>query len=681
MFCLFSGIAFSQTKNDVIQQRIEFISEQLEAEDLDLTGLFDNLSGYYDRPLNLNSASADELRDLQLLTDVQINDLLIHRERYGKLISIYELQSLKYWDMLTIYNVLPFIYVTDRLDQVHLGLKELLKQGKGEFYARYQLVPEHRQAYDDVSDSLKESSSKYYRGDPARVYSRFRFSYKTNFSIGFTAEKDPGEELFRGSQKQGFDFYSAHAYYRGGKYVRRVALGDYQMQIGQGLNFWSGFAFGKSADVSNIKKNAYGLKAYTSVDETRFLRGAGIELGVSDFSLTLFGSRKKVDASIILDTLAEDLEFVSSINLTGLHRTTSELAKKDGLTETIAGAYAQYKKRSLSIGLAGVYHGYDKDYSKTLIPYNQFDFRGNKLINLSADYNYVYKNFNFFGEVSRSSTTGAFAFLQGIVMSLDSRASFSLLYRDYAKDYQFFYAEGFAEGSKAQNEKGMYAGASLKLDRSWTFNTYVDVFKFPWLKFQIDAPSVGHEVLGQLTYKPSRAFQMYFRVREQQKQKNSRNQDATITEIEDVRQRNYRFNLSAKLSDGLQWKSRIEYVTINRPSNTPESGLLISQDLLIKPKSWPVDLALRYALFDTDSYDSRIYTFENNALYVFSSPSYYYKGSRAYALVRWTFFRRCDLWFRYGVYLYGERQSTGSGGELIEGSKKSDITIQFRVKF
>ena len=60
----------------------------------------------------------------------------------------------------------------------------------------------------------------------------------------------------------GFDFYSAHAFYKGGKYLRSVALGDYQIQIGQGLNFWSGYAFGKSADVTNVKKSA---NSYSSV--------------------------------------------------------------------------------------------------------------------------------------------------------------------------------------------------------------------------------------------------------------------------------------------------------------------------------------------------------------------------------------------------------------------------------
>ena len=220
LFCGFS--AFGQVgKNEVIQQRVEFISEQLEAEEIDLTNVIEHLEFYYDHPLNLNSATADELRELSILSDVQINDLLLHIELYGKLISIYELQSLRYWDLTTIRMVLPFIHVDDKLDQLHVGLKEAIKQGKFEAYFRYQTIPENKSGYENVPDSVLNNSNSYYRGNSDRYYSRLRFNYRTNLSVGVTAEKDPGEEFFKGSQaKTGFDFYSAHAFYKGGNYLR-----------------------------------------------------------------------------------------------------------------------------------------------------------------------------------------------------------------------------------------------------------------------------------------------------------------------------------------------------------------------------------------------------------------------------------------------------------------------------
>lgn len=681
LFGVFSLGLFGQEKNDIIQQRIEFISEQVESEGLDLTDVIEQLNFSYDNPINLNSAKMEDLQELGLLTDIQISDLLLHRRLFGKFISIYEIQGLQYWDMNTIRLVLPFIRVDDKLDQLHVGLKEAFQQGKFEAYFRYQTIVEDRAGYEDVPDSIQENSNSYYYGNGDRYYTRLRFSYRTNLSVGITAEKDPGEQFFKGNQKNGFDFYSAHAFYKGGKYFKSLALGDYQVQIGQGLNLWSGYAFGKTADVTNVKKSANPLKPYTSVDETRFLRGAAFEVGYKDFSLTTFGSYKGVDASIIADSLLEEQEFVSSINLTGFHRTNSEVARKNRLNEIIAGSNLRYRKRNFQAGIAGVYQGYDRSFAKDTLPYNQFDFRGKSTVGLSADYSWVIKNFNFFGEIATSTHSWGLANVHGVLFSMDSRASMSIVYRNYSKDYQTFYNAGFAEAGKAQNESGIYAGLKLNLSRQLSVNTYIDVFKFPWMKYQVDGPSNGHEFMIQPSYKPRRGTELYVRFREQRRQKNSRDSDGTITGLEDITQRNYRLNLNFKVSESVTLKSRIEYVTINRASNTPEDGFIITQDILFKPKSFPVDLSLRYALFDTDSYDSRIYTYENNALYVFSVPSYYYRGSRAYAMIRYTFARKFDLWVRYGVSIYANRKTLGSGSEQITGNTKSDVTVQLRMKF
>jgi hypothetical protein len=681
--CVFlaSFSVWSQEKSEIIQQRIEFISEQLESEDIDLTNVIEQLNYFFDHPMNLNSASFDDLQELNLLTDIQINDLLLHRKMFGKLISIYELQSLKYWDLQSIQMVLPFVRVDDRLDNLHLTFREAIKEGNFELYMRYQTTPEDKKGYAAVSDSIKQNSNSYYWGNPDRYYTRFRYSYRSNLSVGFTAEKDPGEEFFRGSNKQGFDFYSAHAFFKGGKYLRAVALGDYQIQIGQGLNLWSGYAFGKTADIATVKKTANSIRPYTSVDEARFLRGAAVEAGYKNFSMTAFGSIKKLDGTSLADSLYDELQFISTINISGLHRTTSEISRKNALTEYISGANFRYRTRSLQVGVAGVYQGYDQVFNRAEQPYNQFDFRGKEMFSLSADYSWVYKNFNFFGEASRAMNTGAMAQLHGVVFSMDPRATFSVVYRNYDRDYHTFYNNGFSEGSRTRNERGIYFGTRLKLNSAWTVNSYFDMFRFPWMKYLVDAPSGGHEFMLQPNYRPTKKLEIYGRFREQLRQRNYRGGDFYITPIEDVLQRNYRLNVSYAISEYFTIKSRVEFITVDRESVGRERGILLSQDVLYRPKNFPVDVALRYAIFDTDSYDARLYTYENNALYAFATPAYFYTGSRAYILIRWSLLKKCDLWVRYGNFIYANRKSIGTGPEEIQGPQKTDITVQLRVKF
>ncbi len=680
-FLIISIFSFSQEKSEILQQRIEFIAETNENEEIDLTTIMDQLNYFLEHPLNLNFASEDELESLGLLNEIQIRDLVLHRQLNGKFISIYELQSLKYWDLQTIQFILPFVKIEEKLDQVHIGLKEALKKGSYEAYFRYQTIPQVKNGNVNVSDSIKMMSNSYYYGNKDHYYSRFRYSYRTNISVGITGDKDPGEQFFKGDEKQGFDFYSFHTFYKGGKYLKSFALGDYQVQIGQGLNFWSGFAFGKTSEVTNVKKSATTIRPYTSTDETRFLRGVAVELGYKQFSLLLFGSKKKMDAIKDIDSSIIDEEKITSIQMTGLHRTTNEIARKNEITEKIGGLNLKYKFKSFQCGVASVYQGYDFIYSKQYQPYNQFDFRGKSLISTSGDYSWVIRNFNFFGEISSVSSTGAFTHLHGVLIALDSRASISVVYRNYDKAYQTFYNSGFSEGTNTQNEKGIYVGLKLKLSNALTFNSYADYFSFPWLKYQVDKPSFGHEYLAQLNYKPSKQLEIYGRFREQLRQKNSRDSDGTISEVEDVLQRNYRFNLNYAVSESITLKSRIEYVIINRTSNQPETGVIIAQDLQYKPKSLPFDVSLRYVLFQTDSYDSRIYMYESNSPTVFSIPAYYYKGSRGYILFRYTFLKKFDLWMRYGNTIYVNKTSIGTGTEAINGSVKLDISIQLRMKF
>jgi len=86
-FCF--GVLNAQDKGEIIQQRIEFISEQLQSENLDLTNIIEQLNFYFDNPINLNATQGQELEELILLTEVQINDLILHRKAFGNFISIF----------------------------------------------------------------------------------------------------------------------------------------------------------------------------------------------------------------------------------------------------------------------------------------------------------------------------------------------------------------------------------------------------------------------------------------------------------------------------------------------------------------------------------------------------------------------------------------------------------------
>ena len=624
------------------------------------------------------------MEELLLLSDFQINSLLKRRDENGPFKTIFEIQEIKFWDIPTLENILPFVRVSKTEEKEEGSLKKYLKEGEVEAYFRFIRNIEDKVGYADVSDAEKQESSKYYSGDPNKLYSRIRYTHKNDLSIGVTMEKDPGEQLFGDNQPNGFDFYSAHAYYSGNKFLRKAVIGDYQVQFGQGLALWTGYGFSKTVDATSTRRNARGLRPYASTDEVRFMRGAAVELGVKNFSFTTWASYKGVDGSIeLLDTLdAEEARMASSINMTGYHRTTTEIERKNSLMELVYGANAKFETRSFQIGITAVQQAYDTYYERADRLMNKYQFAGKQLLNLSADYSYIFRNLSVFGEVAQSRSSNAVAILQGATVALGSRASLSALYRNYPKDYHTFYALGFGDGSNTNNESGIYLGGAFKLNKAWSLNSYVDFFKSPWLRFRVDSPSEGHEVLSQLKYRPSPRFETYLRVREKDKMINASVYEGNIRPVERYKQRKYQVGLTADLGSGWRWRSRIDYVTDQRESSGKQDGFALTQDILYRNKNFPVELSLRYAIFNTDSYDTRVYSYEYNLENVFSIPAYFNQGSRTYVMVRYTFFNeKCDLWLRYAASFYNQEESLSTGSEEIRGNVKSEVSAQLRVRF
>jgi len=679
LICFFLAMSpsfFAQENASWIQQRIEYWMEKNQTENIDFTVQIDTWEYYRAHPLNLNTATKEEVRSLELLSDVQVEALFAHRTEMGKLLTIYELQVVPYWDDEVIQMVLPFVTVDDNLNAFQFSLKNALKYGTSEWITRYQRAIDLPVGYQKVTDSMKLNSSNYFWGSPDHYYTRYRFRYGPNLSVGFTADKDAGEQFFKGDNKKGFDYYSAHLYYQGGKYLKSFALGDYHIQLGQGLNCWTSYAFSKTADIATIKKNPTGIKPHTSTDESRFLRGAAVTLGYKRLQWLTFFSHKNKDGRLSDDTNSVVL---NSISDAGYHRTTSEINLRNAMTETILGSSLNYTVSSFRWGLNAVKTLFSAEYNKEYKPYNTFDFRGKSMTSVSTDYSYSWKNALFFGELSWVDFSRKWAYLQGMTIALDPSFSMSLLYRNYDKAYQTIYNTGFSEGNNVQNEQGTYIGFTTKPFSKWTLQAYVDFFQFPWLKYQVSQPSKGNERLVQVTYKPNKKIEVYARYRMLNKEMNS-SLETAIYQVENVQQQNVRFNAAFQVSEGISLRSRIEFVEVKRASEHTQQGTLITQDVIYKSKKTPLDITLRYALFQTDSWATRIYSYEANPLYMFSSAAYYNNGNRMYVLVHYNVTRNIDCWLRYGEFYYQNQTSFGSGAQTIEGNVKREIAIQLRVK-
>jgi len=183
---LLSPLAHAQ-ESEVMDDVLEFFLEELDGE-FEFDTFLEKLGDYQTKPLNLNKATRAELEDFGLLSSLQIDDFLLYREEIGELVNQYELQAINSFDLKTIYRILPFVKVGSDIDD--FDFKGFLTKGKHEFFTRFQTVLQNQEGY-IANDSLEDGTlGKGYLGSQEKIYSRYRYKYERNFSVGVTAEKD-----------------------------------------------------------------------------------------------------------------------------------------------------------------------------------------------------------------------------------------------------------------------------------------------------------------------------------------------------------------------------------------------------------------------------------------------------------------------------------------------------------
>ena len=679
--------------NEQLMLQLEIIAENLE-ENVDFTDLVDNYYYYAENKLNINSPDARLLQEIYLISAFQLESLKNYIREFGVLLSPFELEYVEGFDEQTVALISPLITFESQQQTQKLKPKNVLKYGRSQLLMRLEDVIEVREGYKPIEDSaLWDRPNSRYLGSSQKLYARYAFNYRNRVRAGVTMEKDAGEVIFSnnvndslrsllGSQlKSGFDFYSAHFFMKDIGPVKAIALGDYHLAFGQGLTMWSGLAFGKSTDPAGVMKFGQGIRPNTSVNESLFFRGAAVTLGWKQFDLTTFYSSKSIDASsAIIDSVSNEVFTITSLQETGLHRTVNELLKKGNVDQEVLGARISFRSSKLEIGYTLHQTKLSAALTPRIYPYNQFRFMGEELFNQGADYRIVFPRMIFFGEISRSEN-GGIAGITGFTAQPAGFFNITIAYRNYQKNYQNLFSNAFSEGTLSNNERGLYTGISAGIARNWKLTAYADHFVFPWLRFATDAPSYGFDYFAQLDHRINRKADFYFRFRSKRKMTNDNDPWNVIDYTVPYTKNTYRFHINYAIGDDWILKNRIELIDYQEGIKPASKGYLVFQDVLYRPKDKPYELSARYSLFQSDSYDSRIYTYENDVLYAFSIPAFNGVGSRAYLLFRLKVHRNLDVWARIAQTWYADRTTIGTGLEAIEGKTRTDYKLQMRWKF
>jgi len=677
LVCIHPVVLSAQTPDipAIAEQQLENNAANNEEPEIEDDAYLQQLQQYKKRPLNLNTAGENELQQLNILNALQVQNLLRYRMLLGKFINIYELQAIPGWTVELIQKLLPYISVNDEVEILTV-LRRRLRGGEHSMLFRVSETIERSKGF--LIDP--SAATNFYPGSPQKLLLRYKYQYKNQLQYGIVGEKDAGEQFFKGKQQRGFDFYSLHFFAKDMGKIKALALGDFTVNLGQGLIQWQSLAFKKSADVMNIKREGAVLKPYNSAGEINFHRGAGVTVAKNKWAITCFLSFKKIDANLVTDTSHNQEEYISSLQTSGYHRTKAEVDDKAAQSQLVIGGNCSYKLKGLHLGFNGVWYRFKLPIIKSNEPYNLYALSGKAFSNCSIDYSYTFKNMHLFGEVATGNNAYK-ALLSGLMVSVAPTVDLAFLYRNIAKGYQALYANAFTENTSPSNEQGLYTGLSIQPTGSVRIDAYADIYRFAWLKFRVGSPSAGADYLLQLLYKPNKQAELYSRFRSESKPVDVNPASLPIAPLLMQPKQNWRTQFTVSLNREIVIANRIEITWVNSKTPAAEQGFLAYFNFLYRPFSKPWAAAMRFQYFETAGYNSRIYAFENDVMYSFSIPVFYDKGFRYYINTNYDVNKKCTAWIKWEQTFYNDKTLIGSGLDEIRGNKKSGIKLQLLYKF
>jgi hypothetical protein len=673
LFFAFSLASVGDTV-EIFNNALETVLETVEFDETtDISELIEHLETYRYRPLNLNTATIDQLEKIGLLNDFQIAALLQYRSDYGDLADISELRYVPGFTTQIIALLQPYISF-QKTEIYNLTWANIRQFGKSDLMMRYTRGLTEKQGYS--SDIVRDSTRKnaWYLGSPDGLWMRYQFNAMNKLRIGFTTTKNAGEEFFRGSQKQGFPFYSGFIAISDVGRFKNLVVGNYQLQFGQGLCLWSGFSFGKSVDGSSMKKRAQGVKPYGSATRYGYFQGVASTLKFGPIDVSTFFSHRLLDGTVSEYDENERPQSISSIVQTNYHRTIGDLEKKHTAKQMLFGTHIDRHWSRFRVGATAHYNALDVDYLPRIRLDNQFSIPPKTNANFGLEWEGIGSISRYYGEFAMSKN-GAKALIAGSRFLLNQRLSAHVSARYYDRDYQNFFAAGLSESTGTVNEKGLNVSLFSELSKTWKVAVMTDIFEFPWLSYSSNEPVFGQEYQFKLFCTPNSQMSGYAHYRYKTRE-NLTSRTDFIHDFGMNSKQSLRLHFDHKISENMMLKNRLEYGFSNK-----RKGFLMYQDVQYKFRKAPLSAVFRYAVYDTDNYDMRIYVYENDVLYGSTLQSYYYKGSRLFLLLQYQPARNITFWLKYSNTNIANRNTIGSGLEEISGRDRAEIKFQVRARF
>ena len=659
-FVLLSFSAFSQTEapeNTVLSEETPEDAQVYQAEE----------RVQFHTKVNLNKADAVELSATGLLNKNQIQDILHHRVVFGKFMSIYELQSIPSLSLDTLRLLTDILHVPDALGNHH-SLNAIYKEG-----SHYSLMRVSRKTHQSRGYQTDSKGNKYYNGADYNLLYRFRSSFSNIYQFGFSLEKDAGETLeWTPSKKQyGFDFTSAYLILHPKKIVKQIALGDFHFRSGHGLVFGGNFFFSKNPEYwQSSWQLGTGFRPHSSSSEYGFFRGAGIKLQHQNIEGSWFYSYTPQDGTLQSDGT------ISALNTGGLHRTNSEIDKRYNTPLQQTGGTVCYTTTNnqwkIGIEYLGTYFEHALISSDTY--YHNNTFRGKAHQIAGGFLQYRYSSGLLFTEVAFSSSHGK-AIYGGLIHNLSRQNTWIVQYWSSNISFRSFQGSIPSYSSSLANETGIYQALILSLTPKIKYSLGFSAFTNPSPSFNKKGPTYGSEWITRFTYQLKKKTIAFIQFRWRANEENFKADSSRYSQLLPLT----RYYVTADLyhKENLTWgfHSRVQWSTFKLP--VQEKGYCISQSIAYR---WlPFQCTAQISVFETDSWDSRLYAYEPDLPLAFSIPPLSGKGVRMCLTITAKVFGKQEISFKASHLKYNEQKIIGSGYDEVQGNEQWEIKGQVRV--
>lgn len=588
---------------DIITDIYTYLTE---TDEVDYEELQTDLMELAEHPINLNTATEQDLLKLRFLTNRQIDDILLLAYK-EPLHSVYELSIIPSLKDYELRDLLPFVTVEEVRDTIKPEVKEVFQN-----------------AHHEILTRLDARNIETAEPDPIYAQLRYKFNYRNLYQAGITIRRPTGAPA---RDMQYGAYIELHDLWR----FRTIVAGNYQAHFGQGLVVSTPFHAGKSTYVTNICSENDGLRKYSSTDGASF-HGIGATIR----------AHEHVDVSAFY----------------------SMTPPNDSIYKHTIGTNVTLRYDRLRVGLTAIENLYTDSlrYYYENAKYNQNYFRGDRQAVLGLNARYNFGLVDIFAEVATAQNQKwGFATIAGLRIYPVSDLNLILLYRYYSPTFDNTWGYAFSETSRINDENGLYLGAEYKGVRHWRFSAYGDLFRFSGIKYGIPySPSLGYDARADIQCLPSETYNLSLRFRAREKAKKG------------TYSTRWQFNWQ---SAGWRLRTQLDANLVCDSTRHLSYGAAISQDVQYAFAAIPMTLQLRAQAFDARNWDNRIYLYENDVLYNFSSTATYGLGGRFYLNLRYRIIPQLSLYLKLSETIYAPSWSASH----IHSITRTDIHLLLRA--